>query len=394
MSAEDVLLIDDQDRYARFRLIGWWDQDKIRASRVLVVGAGALGNEALKNLALLGIGNILLIDYDDIEDSNLTRSVLFRARDNGRLKAEVAAEAIRDINPDVHVEPIIGNVLTDLGLGVFRDVDVVLGCLDNREARLWVNRSCWKTSTPWVDGGIQVISGVVKTFVPPDSACYECGMSEMDYKLINLKYSCPLLRREDLIQGKVPTAPTSASIIAAFQVQEALKLIHGLEVRAGAALLISGETNHCYTTGYQRREDCLSHETYPEPESLDLSHQASLDEFFSAVRGHFTCDAPLCLHLERDLLRDVSCPACEYKNEIYRPLTAVSMEEGRCPTCQEMCQTEIIHEIDEKEHRSLLDRSLACLGVPGYEVIRVGCNDETKFFILTADRALALGCTA
>ena len=80
-----------------------------------------------------------------------------------------------------------------------RDVDVVIGCLDNREARLWVNRCCWKVGTPWVDGGIQEISGVAKVFVPPDSACYECAMTENDYRLISLRYSCPLLKREDLL---------------------------------------------------------------------------------------------------------------------------------------------------------------------------------------------------
>ena len=73
---------------------------------------------------------------------------------------------------------IRGDVITDLGLGLFADVDVVIGCLDNREARLWVNRQCWKVGTPWVDSGIQEIQGVVKVFVPPDSSCYECAMTE------------------------------------------------------------------------------------------------------------------------------------------------------------------------------------------------------------------------
>ena len=108
---------------------------------------------------------------------------------------------MRDINPDVKITPIHGNVITDIGLGLFREVDVVIGALDNREARLWVNRSCWKVTRPWIDGGIQEISGVAKVFVPPDGACYECAMTENDYRLINLRYSCPLLKREDLMAG-------------------------------------------------------------------------------------------------------------------------------------------------------------------------------------------------
>ena len=142
--SDETIVIDDDDRYSGLRLIGWWDQDKLARARVMVVGAGALGNEVLKNLALVGVGEIYVIDFDQIEQSNLTRSVLFRQRDCGRPKAVAAADALRDLNPDTQVIPFHANVLTDVGLGLFRDVDVVIGCLDNREARWWVNRCCWK----------------------------------------------------------------------------------------------------------------------------------------------------------------------------------------------------------------------------------------------------------
>jgi adenylyltransferase/sulfurtransferase len=97
-----VISADDfnEDRYSRLRLIPWWDQEKLRTARTMVVGAGAIGNELLKNLALLGIGHIFAIDMDRIENSNLTRSILFRQKDEGRYKAEVAAERVREINPD------------------------------------------------------------------------------------------------------------------------------------------------------------------------------------------------------------------------------------------------------------------------------------------------------
>ncbi len=66
-----MLVIDDDDRYSRLRLISWWEQEKLAAAKILVVGAGALGNEVLKNLALLGVGRIYVIDSDKIESSNL-----------------------------------------------------------------------------------------------------------------------------------------------------------------------------------------------------------------------------------------------------------------------------------------------------------------------------------
>src|SRR5947199_7301806 len=119
----------EEDRFHRFGLIGWWDQKKLARAKVLVVGAGALGNEIVKNLALLGVGNILVADLDRVENSNLSRSVLYRAADNGRAKADVAAKSARDIYPDLKIQPFVGNIVYDLGMGVFRWADVVIGGL-------------------------------------------------------------------------------------------------------------------------------------------------------------------------------------------------------------------------------------------------------------------------
>ena len=118
------------------------------------VGAGALGNEIVKNLALLGVGNVLIADMDRIENSNLSRSILYRAEDNGRFKAEAAAEAARNIWPQINAHAFVGNVVYDLGIGVYRWADVVIGGLDNREARLAINRNCWRVNRPWIDGAI------------------------------------------------------------------------------------------------------------------------------------------------------------------------------------------------------------------------------------------------
>src|SRR6185436_530017 len=94
---------DQSGRFDRFKLIGWWDQPRLSRARVLVCGAGALGNEIIKNLALLGVGNLFIADMDRVENSNLSRSVLFRESDNGQFKAEAAARCACDIYPDLNV---------------------------------------------------------------------------------------------------------------------------------------------------------------------------------------------------------------------------------------------------------------------------------------------------
>ena len=380
----DVLFIDDSDRYSRLRLIGWWDQDKIRAAKVLVVGAGAIGNEVLKNLALLGIGQVFVIDLDEIEDSNLTRSVLFRHEDCGKSKAIAAAEEMRDINPDTQVTPIHGNVITDLGLGLFREVDVVIGCLDNREARLWVNRSCWKVTTPWIDAGIQEISGVAKVFVPPEGACYECAMTENDYRLINLRYSCPLLRREDLQAGKVPTAPTIASMIGGLQVQEALKLLHGLPVAAGEALVWNGVVNNFYKTAYQRKDDCLSHDTYPEPIGLPLmASQATADDLFTAAAAHFGGRRELTLSLDRDLVVSLDC-GCGNSRPVMKPQQLVGAGDAQCPKCGQTSKPRLEHSVDAGTE--LAGQTLAALGIPSFDIVRVADAASEQVFLLEGDR--------
>src|SRR6202035_28931 len=139
MSEQEPLRLNLEDRFDRLRRIPWWDQDRLHKAKVLVLGAGALGNEILKNLALMGVGNVFIADLDNVEDSNLSRSILFRERDAGRPKAEVAAEAVRDIYPKINLHWFVGDIIYDLGLGVYLWADLIIAGMDNREARLWIN---------------------------------------------------------------------------------------------------------------------------------------------------------------------------------------------------------------------------------------------------------------
>jgi len=378
----ESLLIDDHDRYSRLRLIAWWRQERLRAARLLVVGAGALGNEVMKNLALLGLGTTYLIDLDVVEPSNLSRSVLFRGEDGGQPKAEVAARRARDLNPEITVIPLHGDVITDVGLGIFAEVDLVIGCLDNREARLWVNRQCWKTGTPWIDAGIQEIQGVVKVFVPPDSSCYECTMTERDYQLLNQRYGCPLLTRDEIMAGKVPTAPTIASMMAALQVQEALKLLHGLPVAAGTALVYNGVANQFYSTRLPFRDDCLSHETYPKPVELPLGHRNTGSELFTMAR--LTLAGHLRLVLDRELVVAVDCPRCDWRASLMRPRSKVKAAEAVCPNCREPARPEFASAVDEDSPLAALP--LSRVGIPPYDIVRIDGPSESGFFLLAADR--------
>ncbi|MDP7532542.1 MAG: ThiF family adenylyltransferase, partial [SAR202 cluster bacterium] len=212
------------DRYTRLVELGW-NMDLLRRGTVLVVGAGALGNEIIKNLALAGVGNVLVVDLDEIETHNLTRSVLFRGSDVGRRKAEVAAMAAADIEPRINVRWFDTPVQNTLGLGVFRNVDVVLGGLDNIQTRRDVNRACMLTETPFIDGGLYFLDGDVRTFLPPFPVCFDCTMTQDERDAGWRRWSC-LGLLGDGGAGVGPTAPTVASMIGGLQVQLALKYLH------------------------------------------------------------------------------------------------------------------------------------------------------------------------
>ncbi|MHC5036531.1 MAG: HesA/MoeB/ThiF family protein [Planctomycetota bacterium] len=375
------LIIRDDDRYARLRLISWWDQERLASATFLVAGIGALGNELCKNLAMVGAGTLVIVDFDTVEISNLSRAVLFRPGDAGRSKAEVAAERIRELNPDVRVISLHADVMGELGLGWIREADIVLGALDNREARLGLNRYARRLQTPWIDGGIQEIAGQVRVFHPA-GACYECGMNASDYAQLNLRYSCPGLPRADIEAGKVPTTPTVSSIIAGLQVQEALKILHGLRPEGSQALLFNGTTNLFYTSDLVPREDCLSHEIYPEPRSLPFtSRETSATELLTAVASE-TGGSPV-LELDRDLITQFTCPRCDDVENLVAPLFKIRASSLVCPRCGEERSPRTEHRIPMDS--PLASHTLGALGIPPYDIVRIATDAGPDFVLLAGD---------
>lgn len=391
--AADVLRLADaaDDRFARFQLMSWWDQRRLAEAKVLLIGAGALGNEILKNLALLGVGNVFVADLDRVENSNLSRSVLFRAEDCGRPKAKVAARRAVDIYPAMRVQPFQGNVVYDLGLGVYRWADVVLGGLDNREARVAINRAAARAGKLWIDGAIERLDGVARVFDPACGPCYECTMSEVDWKMLQSRRSCALLTRDELEQGKTPTTPTTASIIAGIQCQEAVKLIHGLNVIAGQGFVFEGISHQSYLVTYTRKEDCPSHDPDSPVVALPLGvAETRVGDFLERVRSDLGPDAVI--ETSADLLASLSCPDCGQEEPVFASLGKVTEQQGRCPRCAGHRVPNTFHTIDGRE--SFLDRTLAEIGVPPWDVLAGRRGMEQRYYEFAGDRERVLGSLA
>lgn len=352
----------------------------------MVVGAGALGNELIKNLTLLGIGRILVYDIDAIESTNLTRSVLYRARDVGRYKAEVAAERAMEMNPDVKVKAFVSNIIDDVGLGVFRRMDVVLGGLDNREARLAINQSCYKVNKPWIDGAIEALNGFARVFVPGHGACYECTMTEMDWRLINKRKSCALLTHQQMSEGKIPTTPTSSSIIAGIQVQEMLKLLHSdrnLPTLAGKGYVFNGLTHDSYVVEYQEKPDCMSHDIYEQIVEMPWSAKnVTLREILEQVRRDMGENAVL--DFDREIATEAVC-ACGEKKRLFLPVHKLRGEMLVCPKCGGQMRFDSIHSLNGTE--PFLDKTPFEIGLPLLHILGGRSGMRTRYYELSADEA-------
>jgi adenylyltransferase/sulfurtransferase len=391
-SLDSITVASDElqeDRFSRLRLIGWWDQEKLAQTKVLVVGAGALGNEIVKNLALLGFRQILIVDLDNIENSNLSRSILFRSRDIGQSKAKTAAVAAQEVFEDLVAHHLQANIIHEVGLGVFGWADLILGGLDNREARLWINRSAWKMNRPWIDGAIQGIDGLARVFLPGQPPCYECTLGETDWQILAKRMSCNLLTREEMQGGRVPTTPTISSIIAGVQVQEAVKLIHGLPVLSGKAYRFEGLHHTSDVVEYTENQECLSHETFSRIVSWTKpSSTTSLDELFKFAQHQLGAEK-LTLEFSRDVIHKLVCPQCGREEEIFAPVGTVSEARGRCPQDNQMREVKNVHNYSGQGPMGA--RTVRSLGLPAFDVFVARSMSDEIAILMEGDRGEVLG---
>lgn len=368
-----------ESRYARQELISWWDQDALASSRVLVVGAGALGNEIVKNLALLGVGAIDIVDMDLIEHSNLARCAMFRDSDEGRPKASTLATAASELNPGVeataHIHPIART-----GLAWLQRFDLVIAGLDNREARLWLCRACRKLGMTWIDGAIEGLRGAARVFLP-EGPCYECTLGETDRQIMAARRSCSLLRPEEMLAGKVPTNATTAAIIAGIQVQEATKLLVGradLLALRNQAFVYTGDTLEAYVTGYTEDEWCPSHDRYETIRPLPLPRSATLAELAALVAEEIgPVDA---LDFEGEMVIERRCASCRWSDAEARPLSTFDTGGGRCPGCGEVLTLSAGTSFTPQERISRL--AIADLHLPDDDIVTVRSATNRQHFCI------------
>lgn len=384
-----------------YTLLSWFKKENVKNARVLVAGAGALGNEVVKNLVLFGVGHIFVVDFDQIEISNLTRSVLFREEDAlaHSYKAEVVARRAMEINPQIKVIPIVGNLFSEVGFGLYNTVDVVIGCLDSRIARYQLNRLCMRAGKTWIDGSIENMTGAVKVYTPGKN-CYECGLSREEFNNIMLRTGCADVVRTQSSVGRVATTPISASIIGAMQVQEAMKLIHKEEGKEtpfktleGKMLRYEGMTNTMNIYKFASwKNTCPAHERWsPITKGEGLSASQTVGDVLKGLKMRLKTHTVEINMRNNKFIDKIISDYPEKEFQVMLPESKLDAHIKQNEELRKLSYRTLFHKnyyenIDEQF--PYLDLTLQQIGIPSYDVIEVTTERGVYHVELTDDAQL------
>ncbi len=231
------------ERYDRQMLIdsfGQEGQEKLKAAKVLVAGAGGLGSPILTYLTAAGIGTIRFVDNGEVELSNLNRQVLHFTEDVGRKKVNSANLKLRLLNPEVTLEPV-HETISDLNVGeLVSGCDLIVDAMDNLQARYLLNRAAIDAKVPFFHGAVSGFEGRALTIIPGESACLQC-----------------VYRGAVTPGGKFPVIGTAPAIIASIQSTEVIKYITGIgDLLLNRLLMYDGLTSSFNEFSVNRDPDC------------------------------------------------------------------------------------------------------------------------------------------
>ncbi|MCS7108901.1 MAG: HesA/MoeB/ThiF family protein [Sulfolobales archaeon] len=199
------------ERYDRqIRLFGVDGQLKLKNSKVLVVGVGGLGCPSSLYLTAAGVGNLILVDSEDVELSNLNRQILHWSDDLGTPKVLSAFKKLRGLNPEVNIEVIKTRADEELLKTLIDEVDLVVDGLDNWDTRFLINRICVELGKPYIHAGIMGLYGQLLVVFPGVTPCLQC-----------------LIPKKPPEVRPFPVLGTTPGVMACLQVTEAVKLITG-----------------------------------------------------------------------------------------------------------------------------------------------------------------------
>jgi len=218
-------------------------QQKLLASRVLIVGLGGLGSPAALYLAGAGVGTLVLADDDDVHLSNLQRQILFTTDDLARSKSQVTKQRLGRLNPDISLIALEQRLMGDALFEAVRSADVVLDCTDNMATRQAINAACVSSNTPLVTASAVGFGGQLMVLTPPwTHGCYRCLWPDEREPERNCRTAGVI--------GPV------VGVMGTLQALEAIKLLSGMQTHTGELRLFDARASSWRSLALRRAHGC------------------------------------------------------------------------------------------------------------------------------------------
>ncbi|MEO5927530.1 MAG: ThiF family adenylyltransferase [Patescibacteria group bacterium] len=341
---------------------------------LLVLGAGAAGNNVAQTCAMTGVGEIRLVDMDVIEPTNAPRSPCFRLADAGQPKAKVLAECVAEMT--YASEPVVryANARAEtLGLGIFEGVDAILLAFDSIEARAWATDQARLLRIPLVEIGFDGPLIHVSTWLnrSAESACFRCLFPQAPQG----RASCTLFATRAIESGYLPAIQTAAAVAANIAVERIIQLLHGDSQHDAEYFELDVRTGRSSRTIVSRLSRCPgTHVNLPEPDDV-VELTATVNNVFDIMKS---VRAP-CVLLPEPFVITAPCIRCGTELTLMRPFReAILPACDRCPNQPGIGILRITSSI-ERGNDVLAGVSLATLGFRSRDlvVVRDDRSDET-----------------
>jgi molybdopterin/thiamine biosynthesis adenylyltransferase len=290
-------------------ILAGYDPACLRSAKVLVVGLGALGQNLVQNLALLGVGRLMLVDYDVFEGHNATRSPFYptsaEAARLGRGKAAIVAHRAAQASTAGAEVYFSASLIQALGDGALTWADVVVAAVDSLNARAWLAERCRLLARPMVEGGFSGPDFNLSAFAPTGgSVCYRCGRPERESSMSCTAYALAAERAHI-----VPAIQTSAAVLGGYQAEQVVQLLHGKLDRFGQRSYGNVRRETLMTALLAVDDQCQgSHQPEPVIGTIrGLRPHASLADLLAAVSQQFGGGR---IKLAEPAIPKVSCTVC------------------------------------------------------------------------------------